>query len=168
MPWRERRQHTFFVTGQDRALVVRALDQPGRMIRVAEGHASLRVQSDEQLSNSLAGDPQLSCDCAAVHRPIEQIEQTLGARSGRPALSIRSIRNGFEAAGLAARGRNPELRSGLPGKTEFHQSMKRDLGLRHAALRLDCDLRLGVAGVPQDGETVSLRSGENEVATKFT
>lgn len=56
------------------ALVVRSLDQPGRMIGVAKGDMSQRVQTDDQLLNSLRGYGQPLRNYAAAHWTIEQIE----------------------------------------------------------------------------------------------
>src|SRR5271165_3405832 len=57
-----RREHPRLVAGQDSALVVRPLDQPGRMIRIDKNDSSVRLELKEQLSDSLAGEPGLACE----------------------------------------------------------------------------------------------------------
>jgi hypothetical protein len=80
------------------------------MVRVAEGHASLGVHLDGQLPNSLRGEPELPRERAAAIRPIQQFDQTIGARSGWPASVFGFLGHGLKVAGLAARGGGPELR----------------------------------------------------------
>src|SRR5580693_6592562 len=113
---RESRQHALLIVRQDETLVLCSHHDPKRVIRVAECDPSQRVKTNDQLSNSLTCDPELFGNHAAGHRSIQQIEQTLTARS-RLLCSSRSIWPGPKAAGRAARCRPP-----CPGPLPFGQS----------------------------------------------
>jgi hypothetical protein len=110
---RESRQHALLIVRQDETLVLCSHHDPKRVIRVAECDPSQRVKTNDQLSNSLTCDPELFGNHAAGHRSIQQIEQTLTARS-RLLCSSRSIWPGLKAAGRAARCRPP-----CPGPKAF-------------------------------------------------
>ena len=98
-------------TGRD-FLVLCSHHDPKRVIRVAECDPSQRVKTNDQLSNSLTCDPELFGNHAAGHRSIQQIEQTLTARSRLPCSSW-SIWPGLKAAGRAAARCRPPV-SGSP------------------------------------------------------
>src|SRR5271157_2424097 len=113
---RESRQHALLIVRQNETFVPYPHHDPKRVIRVAECDPSLRVKTDDQLSNSLTCDSELFGNHTAAHRSIQHIEQTLTALSG-PLCSSWSIWVGLKAAGRAARCRLP-----CPGPLPFGQS----------------------------------------------
>ena len=135
---RESRQHALLIVRQDETLVLCSHHDPKRVIRVAECDPSQRVKTNDQLSNSLTCDPELFGNHAAGHRSIQQIEQTLTARS-RPLCSSWSIWPGLKAAGRAARCRPPCL-GPLPfGQSELCQGAKRGCCLLDVEFCLNCE-----------------------------
>jgi len=74
---RDHRQHTFLVARQKGGFVGRAHHDPKRFIWVAESYASLCVQLDHELPNSLVRDSQFFHNFATRHWSIQQFEEAL-------------------------------------------------------------------------------------------
>ena len=129
----ERRKQTRLVAIQERAIVFRPLDQPGRMIWIDKINSSQGVETDEQLSNPLAGISRLARERRSALRPNKQVEQPPAGRPGlrvsrvgsrhsaknqrelgvgqrRPSLLDARIGDGFEVADFARCCGGPQFR----------------------------------------------------------